>query len=618
MTKRLRIPNEDVTFHDHELAITQTRTFQRLFFLKQLGLAYLVYPGATHTRGHHSIRCLSEADKILKAIKVDGPDAGHIRVAALLHDIGHVPFSHTLEDEHVILGKHDRQERLDATLRHLKHELDPRHVSIVEQATSILLAISGAKEATPDWKSDLVGNTVCADLLAYITMDAEWTGIMKRPGYYRIYEYFDRVNDRLCIKLTKGGLRTDIVSAIMDLLDMRYALTERVIFHHAKCIASAMLARAARLCELSEKSELLKMGDEVFLEYLEALAKKKSAGALRLLEGLRARRLYQRIFKVGRQSRDAWDESREPGAFASRWRNGQEVEQLLTEVECAHELSPGSLVLWCPEGKAGMKLVRAQVVWESSDRLCGPAELRSELIEKQFPGVHKRVTTIEDQYLDLWAFWIAIDRRFIQKAASVMLTLEERIGVKCDPVFVETYLQKLPEFKECLQKRTLINRTLQRLEPQIEANLPNQVAADGIPLVNTKLIIKTTKFVLDSTEMPAQPHLFGDRLQPGSAKQEVGSSCQQSFERDLAKILGKYPRFARLDNSAVSSWCRDNLKKIRAQEYDRFLILAKEAVTSEVGTNFKPAGPTGSVEEEMMSFLNWVLNNFRTAEPAGE
>src|SRR5947209_10728582 len=108
-TKRLRIPSEDVRFAAEEIAVTQTRTFQRLFDLKQLGLAYLVYPNATHTRGTHSIRCLGEAVKILNGLAANGDyiekeDAQKVRLTALLHDIGHLPFSHTLEDEHVILS----------------------------------------------------------------------------------------------------------------------------------------------------------------------------------------------------------------------------------------------------------------------------------------------------------------------------------------------------------------------------------------------------------------------------------------------------------------------------------------------------------------------------------
>src|SRR5437870_12057563 len=83
--KRFRIPNVDVRLDEDEVAVTQTRTFQRLFFIKQLGLAQHVYPNATHMRGTHSVQCLYEAAKILNA--VGKSEAKEVRMAALLHDI---------------------------------------------------------------------------------------------------------------------------------------------------------------------------------------------------------------------------------------------------------------------------------------------------------------------------------------------------------------------------------------------------------------------------------------------------------------------------------------------------------------------------------------------------
>lgn len=100
MQKRVRVPDVDVRLNAAEIAVTQTWQFQRLFFLRQLGLAYLVYPAATHTRGLHSIQCLHEADRILSTQGLESADKSAksaIRMAALLHDIGHAPFSHTLE-----------------------------------------------------------------------------------------------------------------------------------------------------------------------------------------------------------------------------------------------------------------------------------------------------------------------------------------------------------------------------------------------------------------------------------------------------------------------------------------------------------------------------------------
>ena len=138
MSKRIRLPNIDVRLTDDEIAITQTRPFQRLNFLKQLGLAYLVYPGATHTRGAHSLLCLHEANHILSELgNVEESDRAAIRVAALLHDIGHVPFSHTLEDEHLVLEKHDGSNRLSHASASLKTELDTKQRALVDSALPI-------------------------------------------------------------------------------------------------------------------------------------------------------------------------------------------------------------------------------------------------------------------------------------------------------------------------------------------------------------------------------------------------------------------------------------------------------------------------------------------------
>jgi hypothetical protein len=539
--KRFRIPNEDAKLiTPDEVAITQTRTFQRLFDLKQLGLAYLVYPAASHTRGAHSIRCLHEAAKILDALGYgdERPESRDVRVAALLHDIGHVPFSHSLEDEHVVLKKHDRPSRLGTVLDLLKKELRPEHAESVEHALPILLSIAGAKDHSPDWRSDLVGNTVCADLLAYITTDAAETGIEKRPGYYRIYEYFAEQGNRLCIKLTKGELRNDTVSAIMDLLDMRYALTERVIFHHAKCVASAMLARGARLCKLKEGPELLKMGDEQFFEHLTQLARKPEAEcAQKLIEGLRSRRLYKRVFRVGPLSRDAWDETRDKGKFCEKWRDARNVEELLCAVERTHNLPRGSLVLWCPEQEANMKLAEVQVIWDTEDGTHGPVELRSDDVKRRFPGVHERFKTIEDQYLGVWTFWIAIHPACLEHAAGVVRTLEDLIGVDCDRLFVETYLRRLPGFREASARGEFVAANLQELQPEIESELVRQQAGLGGPQgliqLDEATVLATTASVAErrmaaspSKKAEGQVGLFAENPQGGNQKEKGKSEAQ--------------------------------------------------------------------------------------------
>ena len=84
--------------------------------LYQLGLAYLVYPFATHTRAAHAIETLNYAQKMVDSIEDDAMTSevvDRIRMCALLHDIAHLPFSHTLEDENIVFQeKHDKKEIL--------------------------------------------------------------------------------------------------------------------------------------------------------------------------------------------------------------------------------------------------------------------------------------------------------------------------------------------------------------------------------------------------------------------------------------------------------------------------------------------------------------------------
>ena len=131
MSKRLRVPDYDVIVRPHELLAINTPTFQRLFRIYQLGLGYLVYPFATHTRGAHVVETVNFAQRILDSLKARPGLAGLIdddvvertRMGALLHDIAHLPFSHTLEDENVVFKEKHDEERLTRLLDRLRAEI---------------------------------------------------------------------------------------------------------------------------------------------------------------------------------------------------------------------------------------------------------------------------------------------------------------------------------------------------------------------------------------------------------------------------------------------------------------------------------------------------------------
>src|SRR6185503_4551368 len=93
----------DIQMSALEVELMDTPEFQRLRGIRQLGTAYLVFPSAMHTRFEHSLGTSWMAHRILQAVQrnsdVSSDDQTLIRVAALLHDITHIPFGHTLEDE---------------------------------------------------------------------------------------------------------------------------------------------------------------------------------------------------------------------------------------------------------------------------------------------------------------------------------------------------------------------------------------------------------------------------------------------------------------------------------------------------------------------------------------
>ncbi len=87
----------DIECSELEIKLIDTPQFQRLRNIRQLGLSDLVYPSATHTRYEHCLGTMHLAGKIGHALNLDQKDLSLIRVSGLLHDIGHLPFSHTLE-----------------------------------------------------------------------------------------------------------------------------------------------------------------------------------------------------------------------------------------------------------------------------------------------------------------------------------------------------------------------------------------------------------------------------------------------------------------------------------------------------------------------------------------
>jgi uncharacterized protein len=276
------------------LRLIDTDVFQRLRYVRQLGLAYLVYPGATHTRFEHAVGAYHLARGTLAAMtERDGLGGANteeqavVRAAALLHDVGHYPFSHALEE----IGQ-------------LHHE-DVARPLITAGAIADLLSEGIAADA-PRRVFELVSGSSRSPLQGLISgsLDLDKIEYLKRDAFMCGVPYGEIDVDRLTNSLLvlddpeSGhpaiGVLEKGLSALESLLFAKYQMYRNVYWHHAVRSATAMYKRmvedALRVGAID--AELLpSYTDEGLLHRLEHAAPSS------LLDALKSRRLYKRALE---------------------------------------------------------------------------------------------------------------------------------------------------------------------------------------------------------------------------------------------------------------------------------------------------------------------------------
>ncbi|HTJ42698.1 MAG TPA: HD domain-containing protein [Kofleriaceae bacterium] len=152
--------------------VLDTRAMQRLRRIKQMGFAWLVYPGAEHSRFGHALGAFHIAQRVVAELELAPDVARHVKMAALLHDVGHGPFSHAWE--HVFVGGADHERwgaRIvieDAELRGVLEELEP---GLPEVLRSFWL-----KTYKPHFARKLVSSQLDVDRLDYLLRDGHYSG----------------------------------------------------------------------------------------------------------------------------------------------------------------------------------------------------------------------------------------------------------------------------------------------------------------------------------------------------------------------------------------------------------------------------------------------------------
>jgi hypothetical protein len=408
---RVRLPvTGTVEITPLEAAIIDTRVFQRLRKIRQLGGTYVVYPGANHSRFEHCLGVVQMSNRICDAVQLnDGisiaeDDRKVIRLASLLHDIGHLAFGHTLEDEIRLFAKHDSDARLSELLE--VGEIADVFKAYSEDSTLKEVVAVLRKDAigklpkNQAFRADIVANTVCADLLDYLRRDFYHLGIAYNFDD-RLFDYMTLALDRegrrrFGIRLVKGEkFRHDATTQIVELLNLRYMLAECALFHHAKDAHSAMLGRAllesefllelassqrtadeavelrslyqnrrgSQVAKYFDGGRILSAGELSFLgddELVARLARDSNAVAQRLATMIEARQLYRTYAEI---DYDTASYSNAQGAMVSELHQSPQTRFALERViEDELGLPRGSILLYCPSEKMNLKVAEVHVV----------------------------------------------------------------------------------------------------------------------------------------------------------------------------------------------------------------------------------------------------------------
>lgn len=533
---------------------------QRLGRIQQLGFADLVFRGATHTRLSHMIGTYAMTKDLFKIIEENhvrqgqdhpgeylnniwgGSDARVkwqncsyvVAWAALLHDLTHIPFGHTLEDEfwglyinhdsllsprHLFLwGRLDyknisgiykafqeSQEYLPKSFPEELRDPDKLHqlvhlialyregetregeeVTFEEEINGAITAINqtkglakllddlsnnshmsiknSQKRFLEDLKkqytilssqgfyqpfmTELIANTICADLLDYLERDAVYTGLALKYDK-RLLKSFTIQHElpkqrkgplRLALKIldTKGVKRIDMVSDVLNLMKMRHDLALKVYYHKTKAAASAMLVKALQLLgderpadlpQNSEKSILnYRIGGDGLLAWMWQQAKKKEAKqdaeerekgkqARGLIEDIWNRKIYKTLMLVPFD--EGWDEFDSDGSIIRRLReNAGSISQKIAEAKEVQ--SPRHyILLYVPALKDKAKEVDTRALWVEEGRLVKLGK---------HPALSRDIEVLNDSYKRLWKLLLLIHPSIEEDRIKYSTIADELVG----------------------------------------------------------------------------------------------------------------------------------------------------------------------------------------------
>lgn len=281
--KHIKDPiHQYIDIPEEELSIMNTSEFQRLRRIKQLGFSSTVYPSATHTRFAHSLGVMYLAGELADSINLSEEEVRTNQVAGLLHDVGHLPFSHTLEH---LLQEETGLTHEDISCQYIDEIADKDSVNFPVPKENVKAIIKGEYDST-----NLVANEIDADRLDYLLRDSYHTGID-----------LGQIEEATLIKFARNvdgdlGFDHKSLKSVERLLDARMQMNYSVYSHDTVNITETMLERAVKHYINDTDNNMMNlvgMGDgELSVE----LTSSDSVGSRDLFTCVRDRDLYKSAY----------------------------------------------------------------------------------------------------------------------------------------------------------------------------------------------------------------------------------------------------------------------------------------------------------------------------------
>lgn len=294
-----------IRFSETEREIVDTVIFQRLRGIRQLAGAHLVYPSAQHSRFEHSIGTMHIAGYagetlFSKGYYGDEDKVQQLRLAALLHDIGHGPFSHLFEE--VLMEK-----------QNMNHEDMGRQIISQSEISDILgkhgynsseICELSFGQSNIQFFNEIISGALSADMMDYLPRDGLFTGVeYGKIDYHRLISSFEVTTDGH-LAINKSALYS-----LESMLISRYEMYKAVYFHKTVRSAEVMLLRSIMLADeqlnLTDKTldKYLSLTDEITLERIRLLGNDNKSAA-RLAQDYKSRKLLKCVYEKFLHSHD--------------------------------------------------------------------------------------------------------------------------------------------------------------------------------------------------------------------------------------------------------------------------------------------------------------------------